>query len=1197
MVMRGEETQRKAQTAAAIENQQKVAQAQSVQAQVQAAAQAQPVANPAESVARLASVQQELSLPPMAQQEIAARLASYAQTTPHDVERVVIQNGRAHGDFTGIARALPEVYRVAAGRWMQQPQEQAQPQPQTQPPQPTAMPAQQDMQVPNVQANDVAVPPAQEMTAQMPQQMQGQAQAVPTTEDLADIRQKLATLDAMMQGNPAYVEARRRGDWQTAAQEAAKAGHHDFARFYQMLHEKATGAPINVTPYQNPSMKVAVERPITRPPQAPVPINTVEPMHPPVLPKSYKGRTDLGKNLAKAMRMHNIPVSNSLRDGLLKGKEGMLRHALKRVAQADMEDAILRGVAVAQQEHDGEAALAKARENRENEVQAESVQNEGEAVGAKSAREQGDNADGHMEWIAAHRFQYDESKSMEENIQRAESLAQEYLDKFGTTDRINTPERQALRRKIADDLYGNGAAKKEGKVWLVLGVPASGKSTFSDPLIEKEGALLIDSDEAKKLLPEFSNGLLAGAVHEESAKIADTIFSMAMANNDNMILPLVGKTLTSLQKKIDTLKKAGYEVNLIYVDLPIEKAIERTKARFRETGRLVSPSYLGKVGLKPKENYDKLKRTEGVDSYEAWNSDVERGSHPRLVEHSIRSEQETSAHRMGGRGQHARPLDESGRLRDSSEESRRSTLNTANRSDNQGGFSTPQKSVQAKSVPLGKQEQEALTGTSEEAKEAYRIVRDKLAKSKNKSVVRAAKVGATLFARHADIYAKAYSKATGKPYTALDYMRDRFGLDVDGTEVEANADGLKQSAPNRENLSDAEHKDLQFRIIQEMNPMRDDIHTGVRSPEDILAAKEAFQSKTDEDSYAYPDFTKADGIVALKRGSVTVYSSHPILPGAFVTPSRMQAKDYAGGGKVYSARVPIEDVAWLHSDEGQYAPLEWNGFDQRAWHGSPHDFDVFDLGAIGTGEGAQVHGWGLYFAQDRAVSEEYKARLGGSGEGYSFMGDRYEKTNDGWSFVDYYENSPGFLDYSDPLAQALDAIDSYGEVDAAIKSLQEDLESWEDDPSHPDAEQLREAIKILKEDGDDIKPLTPGSLFEVEIPENDVLLDEQKPFDKQPKFVQEKLEELFIDEDNDRKEHFAKSIKRAEDRIKDYDLVLDENAAVEKRQAAAERLIENGAIYDVPSGRALDSDFRKECRVFRFYAGDGGEDARARARP
>ena len=48
---------------------------------------------------------------------------------------------------------------------------------------------------------------------------------------------------------------------------------------------------------------------------------------------------------------------------------------------------------------------------------------------------------------------------------------------------------------------------------------------------------------------------------------------------------------------------------------------------------------------------------------------------------------------------------------------------------------------------------------------------------------------------------------------------------------------------------------------------------------------------------------------------------------------------------------------------------------QRAWHGSPHDFASFDLGAIGTGEGAQAHGWGLYFAQNRELSEGYQKRL------------------------------------------------------------------------------------------------------------------------------------------------------------------------------------------------------------------------------
>lgn len=48
---------------------------------------------------------------------------------------------------------------------------------------------------------------------------------------------------------------------------------------------------------------------------------------------------------------------------------------------------------------------------------------------------------------------------------------------------------------------------------------------------------------------------------------------------------------------------------------------------------------------------------------------------------------------------------------------------------------------------------------------------------------------------------------------------------------------------------------------------------------------------------------------------------------------------------------------------------------QSAWHGSPHDFDEFDLGAIGSGEGNQVHGWGLYFARDKKVSDLYRREL------------------------------------------------------------------------------------------------------------------------------------------------------------------------------------------------------------------------------
>ena len=48
---------------------------------------------------------------------------------------------------------------------------------------------------------------------------------------------------------------------------------------------------------------------------------------------------------------------------------------------------------------------------------------------------------------------------------------------------------------------------------------------------------------------------------------------------------------------------------------------------------------------------------------------------------------------------------------------------------------------------------------------------------------------------------------------------------------------------------------------------------------------------------------------------------------------------------------------------------------QTAWHGSPHEFDQFTTDAIGTGEGAQAYGWGLYFTDTEAVADMYRAKL------------------------------------------------------------------------------------------------------------------------------------------------------------------------------------------------------------------------------
>jgi len=47
----------------------------------------------------------------------------------------------------------------------------------------------------------------------------------------------------------------------------------------------------------------------------------------------------------------------------------------------------------------------------------------------------------------------------------------------------------------------------------------------------------------------------------------------------------------------------------------------------------------------------------------------------------------------------------------------------------------------------------------------------------------------------------------------------------------------------------------------------------------------------------------------------------------------------------------------------------------KAYHGSPHNFDKFDMSRIGTGEGAQSYGHGLYFAEKEGVARAYRDAL------------------------------------------------------------------------------------------------------------------------------------------------------------------------------------------------------------------------------
>lgn len=99
-------------------------------------------------------------------------------------------------------------------------------------------------------------------------------------------------------------------------------------------------------------------------------------------------------------------------------------------------------------------------------------------------------------------------------------------------------------------------------------------------------------------------------------------------------------------------------------------------------------------------------------------------------------------------------------------------------------------------------EMELTQGLTKEGFQVYRAIRDQLTNVDidGGRTARAARLDAILFARHADIVADIISKKTGKKYTALDYMRERYELET-GEGVQP-SESLKQAMREGLNLDE-----------------------------------------------------------------------------------------------------------------------------------------------------------------------------------------------------------------------------------------------------------------------------------------------------------------------------------------------------------------------------------------------------------
>ena len=211
--------------------------------------------------------------------------------------------------------------------------------------------------------------------------------------------------------------------------------------------------------------------------------------------------------------------------------------------------------------------------------------------------------------------------------------------------------------------------------------------------------------------------------------------------------------------------------------------------------------------------------------------------------------------------------------------------------------------------------------------------------------------------------------------------------------------------------------------------------------------------------------------------------------------------------------------------------IVFNGrvFTQRAWHGSPYEFEAFDLGAMGSGEGNQAHGWGLYFAGNKEVSEIYKEYFGWKGDHVQLNGLEYVKNRDD----EWLDNTGEIIDDDTPLGFAIDALREAGTIEHAIESLNESIKNMEKRKKRMKTEKSKQyaddhihtasqAITILQNgNGSGTKG---GRLYEVEVPEQEVLLDEQKTYEEQSSYVKERLDKVIKelnDEQVERDRHDA----------------------------------------------------------------------------
>jgi hypothetical protein len=186
----------------------------------------------------------------------------------------------------------------------------------------------------------------------------------------------------------------------------------------------------------------------------------------------------------------------------------------------------------------------------------------------------------------------------------------------------------------------------------------------------------------------------------------------------------------------------------------------------------------------------------------------------------------------------------------------------------------------------------------------------------------------------------------------------------------------------------------------------------------------------------------------------------------------------------------------------------------RAYHGSPHDFDKFDLSKIGTGEGAQAFGHGLYFAENEGVAKSYRDALKADNPNkLSSANDRFKHLElDGKPIGQQFDIDPSYVDeFKAKIASGEDIKPLLGEKLARWKEMMHD-------GSYPFPQYAKDKVSAYQglidrlKSGGQLRDAGAGRMYEVSINADPAdFLDWDKPLSQQSEKVRERLAKVSKD--------------------------------------------------------------------------------------